>query len=178
MSEKKTFLVPVVVDDTSERGASVPERFREVQWSRLPAGQTTPAFVSRIMALLAQMQTTVAAQPQAPPGSAALPPHKTRRAAWPLLVLALAVLTAGGVWLLRQQAHTTVPAAPPSAPPQVTTRSIAVLPFVDMSEKHDQEYFSDGLSEELIDVLTKLPGLRVPARTSSFSFKGKSYSPS
>jgi TolB-like protein len=52
-------------------------------------------------------------------------------------------------------------------------KSIAVLPFVDMSEKKDQEYFSDGLSEELIDMLTKVPELRVPARTSSFYFKGK-----
>jgi TolB-like protein len=49
-----------------------------------------------------------------------------------------------------------------------------VLPFVDMSEKKDQEYFSDGLSEELIDILTKVSDLRVPARTSSFYFKGKS----
>jgi TolB-like protein len=53
-------------------------------------------------------------------------------------------------------------------------KSIAVLPFTDMSEKKDQEYFSDGLSEELIDMLTKVNGLRVPARTSSFYFKGKS----
>jgi TolB-like protein len=52
-------------------------------------------------------------------------------------------------------------------------KSVAVLPFADMSEKHDQEYFSDGLAEELIDVLTRIPNLRVPARTSSFSFKGK-----
>ncbi len=42
-----------------------------------------------------------------------------------------------------------------------------------MSEKKDQEYFSDGLSEELIDMLTKVPDLRVPARTSSFYFKGQ-----
>ena len=55
----------------------------------------------------------------------------------------------------------------------VSDKSIAVLPFVDMSEKKDQEYFSDGLSEELIDMLTKVPDLRVPARTSSFYFKGK-----
>ena len=52
-------------------------------------------------------------------------------------------------------------------------KSVAVLPFVDMSEKKDQEYFSDGLSEELIDLLTKVPNLRVPARTSAFYFKGK-----
>jgi TolB-like protein len=52
-------------------------------------------------------------------------------------------------------------------------RSIAVLPFADMSENHDQEYFSDGLAEELLNLLVQLPQLRVIARTSSFSFKGK-----
>ncbi len=51
--------------------------------------------------------------------------------------------------------------------------SIAVLPFVDMSQARDQEYFSDGLSEELLNLLAQLPQLRVIARTSSFSFKGK-----
>ena len=51
--------------------------------------------------------------------------------------------------------------------------SIAVLPFADMSQARDQEYFSDGLSEELLDVLTKIPQLRVIGRTSSFQFKGK-----
>jgi serine/threonine protein kinase/TolB-like protein/Flp pilus assembly protein TadD len=53
------------------------------------------------------------------------------------------------------------------------THSIVVLPFVDMSEKKDQEYFSDGLSEEMIELLGKTPGLRVIARTSSFYFKGR-----
>jgi TolB-like protein/Flp pilus assembly protein TadD len=53
-------------------------------------------------------------------------------------------------------------------------KSIAVLPFADMSEKHDQEYFADGMAEEILDLLAKIPGLHVPARTSSFYFKGKS----
>jgi serine/threonine protein kinase/TolB-like protein len=53
------------------------------------------------------------------------------------------------------------------------THSIVVLPFVDMSERKDQEYFSDGLSEELIELLGKTPGLRVIPRTSSFYFKGR-----
>jgi TolB-like protein/Flp pilus assembly protein TadD len=57
------------------------------------------------------------------------------------------------------------------APP---LRSVAVLPFVDMSENKDQGYFSDGLAEELLDLLAKTPGLLVIARTSSFAFKGKS----
>ena len=52
-------------------------------------------------------------------------------------------------------------------------KSIAVLPFVDMSAGKDQEYFSDGLSEELINLLAKIPELKVIGRTSSFSFKGK-----
>jgi TolB-like protein/DNA-binding winged helix-turn-helix (wHTH) protein/Tfp pilus assembly protein PilF len=56
----------------------------------------------------------------------------------------------------------------------VSDKSIAVLPFADMSEKKDQEYFSDGLAEELIEQLGNTPGLKVIARTSSFSFKGKS----
>ena len=52
-------------------------------------------------------------------------------------------------------------------------RSIAVLPFVNMSSDPDQEYFSDGISEELLNALVKVEGLRVTSRTSSFAFKGK-----
>jgi TolB-like protein/DNA-binding winged helix-turn-helix (wHTH) protein/Flp pilus assembly protein TadD len=54
-----------------------------------------------------------------------------------------------------------------------TDKSIAVLPFLDLSENKDQEYFADGLAEELLDVLANLPGLRVIGRTSSFQFKNK-----
>jgi serine/threonine protein kinase/Tfp pilus assembly protein PilF len=52
-------------------------------------------------------------------------------------------------------------------------RSIAVLPFIDMSPQHNQDYFCEGLAEELINALTQVKGLKVAARTSSFSFKGK-----
>jgi TolB-like protein/Flp pilus assembly protein TadD len=55
----------------------------------------------------------------------------------------------------------------------IPEKSIAVLPFVDMSSGKDQEYFSDGISEELLNLLAKIPQLQVTARTSSFSFKGK-----
>jgi adenylate cyclase len=53
-------------------------------------------------------------------------------------------------------------------------RSIAVLPFADLSAQHDQEYFSDGVAEEILNALTKVPGLHVPARTSCFAFRGTS----
>ena len=50
--------------------------------------------------------------------------------------------------------------------------SIAVLPFADMSPEKDQDYFCEGLAEELIDALSKIEGLRVVARASAFQFKG------
>ena len=56
--------------------------------------------------------------------------------------------------------------------PPLGDKSIAVLPFVDMSEKKDQEYFADGLAEEVLSLLATLPELKVISRTSSFQFKG------
>ena len=71
------------------------------------------------------------------------------------------------MWLTRDR-------PPPAAPAtQAEPPSIAVLPFADMSSEKNQEYFSDGLAEELLNSLAKIPGLRVAARTSSFQFKGK-----
>jgi len=60
-----------------------------------------------------------------------------------------------------------------SMPAEAKIKSIAVLPFVNMSSDPEQEYFSDGLSEELLNLLAKIPELHVAARTSSFSFKGQ-----
>ncbi len=86
------------------------------------------------------------------------------------LALAAAYFLGDKAWLSR---HTTGKGETPAVD-AVNDKSIAVLPFADMSEKRDQEYFSDGLAEELIEQLGKTPGLKVIARTSSFSFKGKS----
>ena len=87
-----------------------------------------------------------------------------------------AVLAAGAIAyaLNRPVADRAVAGAPTAQPAPVATadRSVAVLPFLDISEKKDQEYFSDGLSEELIDQLSRNRDLRVIARTSSFQFKG------
>jgi len=59
--------------------------------------------------------------------------------------------------------------------PDENRQSIAVLPFVNMSGDPGNEYFSDGISEEILNLLTKLPKLRVSSRTSSFAFKGKEF---
>jgi TolB-like protein/DNA-binding winged helix-turn-helix (wHTH) protein/tetratricopeptide (TPR) repeat protein len=80
------------------------------------------------------------------------------------LLIVLAVITAGTfVWFGRNRAGT----------PVLRDTSIAVLPFVDMSSAQDQGYFSDGLSEELINELARVPGLKVVARSSSFQFKAR-----
>ena len=88
-----------------------------------------------------------------------------------IVVLALAGLLVSRIWLGKQ-----IPVRPETvaATKVVSDKSIAVLPFTDMSEKKDQEYFADGMTEEIINMLSKAPDLRVPARTSSFYFKGKS----
>jgi TolB-like protein len=93
-----------------------------------------------------------------------------------LIALGLGYFAADKLWFSKRTASerpvaTVAPATPVA--PAVSEKSVAVLPFLDMSEKKDQGYFSDGLSEELIDMLTNVPELRVPARTSSFYFKGK-----
>jgi TolB-like protein/Tfp pilus assembly protein PilF len=86
------------------------------------------------------------------------------------VVIALGV---GGVVVVHFWASKHPEAQTPAAA-TISDKSIAVLPFADMSEKKDQEYFADGMAEEILDLLAKVPGLHVPARTSSFYFKGKS----
>jgi TolB-like protein/DNA-binding winged helix-turn-helix (wHTH) protein/Tfp pilus assembly protein PilF len=83
------------------------------------------------------------------------------------IALALIVVLAVSAYFWRGRNRTQPPARPAS------TASIAVLPFADLSPQHDQEYFADGLSEQLINSLTKAPGLKVVARSSAFQFKGK-----
>jgi serine/threonine protein kinase/Tfp pilus assembly protein PilF len=92
--------------------------------------------------------------------------------AWLIALSIVAVVVAVGLDRLVRSHDSAAAVAPASLPPPM--RSVAVLPFVDMSEDKDQGYFSDGLAEELLDLLAKTPGLLVIARTSSFSFKGKS----
>jgi len=83
----------------------------------------------------------------------------------PVSIVAVLVITALVIWQLLPEGETVPP--PPDRP------SIAILPFEDLSENKDQSYFCDGLADELINRLTNIESLRIPARTSSFSFKGK-----
>jgi TolB-like protein len=172
MADEKRFLVPVVIDGTSEQHASVPELFRTVQWTRIPGGEAPAVFCERIAGLLG---SPALARPSMVTATAA-PDVVPRRISdrwmvWAALGVLIVGVIAWQAW--RGRAAKTVISTAPAASVAVPEQSIAVLPFVDMSEKRDQEYFSDGLTEELLDMLSQVPDLRVPARTSSFYFKGR-----
>ena len=87
-------------------------------------------------------------------------------------LIAVVAIVAAALFVIRLNRREITNAA--RSQPAVPEKSIAVLPFLDLSQAKDQEYFCDGMSEEILDALAKVEGLRVVARTSSFSFKGKS----
>jgi TolB-like protein/Tfp pilus assembly protein PilF len=90
-----------------------------------------------------------------------LPAAQKKRGRW--MIAPLAILLAGAIILVLR----------PRSKPGAVPPSIAVLPFADMSSSKDQEYFSDGIAEEILNVLAQVDGLRVIGRTSSFSMKGR-----
>jgi len=126
MADDQAFIMPVVIDDTSEAQARVPDRFRERQWSRLSGGAAFAAFAERVAQAI----------PQLGKGDA-------RRAS---------------------------PDQPKAAS---TLKAIAVLPLANMSADPENEYFSDGMTDEIINALSKVPGVHVASRSSCFAFKGK-----
>jgi TolB-like protein/Flp pilus assembly protein TadD len=193
MAHRRAFLLPVVIDSTPERNASVPEKFHELQWTRLQDGETTPAFVERVRRLLSpeapSARVAVPASPIStvqPSGKPVSSPGRFKTGLGAIgvaLALAVAYIAVDKFLgsrhsppLTQSPAHATGTDAPPSAgaaafnPPP---HSIAVLPFVNMSGDKEQEYFSDGLSEELLNSLARISELQVAARTSSFYFKSE-----
>jgi TolB-like protein/Flp pilus assembly protein TadD len=95
---------------------------------------------------------------------------RPKKHVWIYVVVIGAAISIGLFFLGRYTAGNKTAAAKSN---ELPAKSIAVLPFVDLSPAKDHEYFCDGISEEILDALAKVEGLRVVARTSSFSFKGK-----
>lgn len=190
MAKGKRFLLPVCVDDTPQKGAQVPDAFLEVQWTRLRDGIPTPQFISLVRQILAHAEGGAPAPRHSETreaGALAPPPAPpARRPPWLAVGAVGAIVATGAAWYLFRSPPPAVPvpaaissrpsgpAAPgPARTPAATERSVAVLAFANSSEGRELEYFSDGISEELLNVLGKIPGLRVSARTSAFSFKGR-----
>jgi TolB-like protein len=187
MAEGRAFLLPIVIDGTSDSQAMVPEKFREVQWTRVPAGANHDTFVDHVRRLLSpDAATPVAAsvRASAPPTSSAgaasirsMSPASRSLVPWiasGLLILLIGYFVVDKfVRPVRSVPAAEAPATAPAPAFNPPAHSIAVLPFTNMSRDKEQDYFSDGLSEELLNSLARINELQVAARTSSFYFKGE-----
>jgi serine/threonine-protein kinase len=163
MSDRVAFIVPIVIDDTSESRADVPDRFRALQWTRLPAGETPPAFVERVQDLLSgEVSKTIRAGSSVRGHSPASPRPKRMLPAAVVGVIAAALLLVLGFLGLDRLRESRS---------SVQHESIAVLPLTNESGDAAEQYFSDGISEDLITALSQLPGLKVIGRASSFLFR-------
>jgi TolB-like protein/Tfp pilus assembly protein PilF len=162
MADDQAFLLPVLIDDTPETAARVPDRFRERQWSRLPGGTTPPAFVEQTARLLAGAAAKVpAARARAAP--AASRKRRGLLAGTTLLVLIAMGVIAVAVWTSRKK----------DTPPAVSPKSIAVMPFDNLSGHTEDNYLADGLQEEILNALARVRELNVISRTSVMEFRGK-----
>ncbi len=162
MGRNRAFIVPVCTDAVPERDADVPDSFLAVQWTRLPGGETSTAFVERIRRLLAG-EASAGSKGSAVAGGASRARGSWQRVRYAAgAAVAAAVLTVG--YLALERLIGSKPPAPPAA-------SIAVLPLANESGEASQQYFSDGLSEDLITALGQFPGLKVIGRSSSFQFR-------
>jgi adenylate cyclase len=94
-----------------------------------------------------------------------------------LAIIIATIVTVQHLSLKPQPTHASIPPAQSPTLPLPDKPSIAVLPFINMSNDRDQEYFSDGITDDLITDLSRLPGLFVIARESTFTYKGRAAKP-
>jgi TolB-like protein/Tfp pilus assembly protein PilF len=167
IARNRAFIVPVCVDATPETSADTPESFQRVHWTRLPRGETPPRFVERVERLLSGEAASPADHIRTP-GSAVATGTSARREliSRPMglygAIAAAALLALGYFGLERYDGLK--PRVPGAA-------SIAVLPLADESGDASQQYFSDGISEDLITALSQFAGLKVIGRSSAFQFR-------
>jgi TolB-like protein len=183
MAGGMAFILPVVIDETRENDALVPEEFMRVQWTRLPESLPTPQFTRQVKQLLDVPRVTAAGAASVPTAPATAPASAPPRPRVPVAAIAaVAVLAAGGLWFWL--GRPAAPAAPPTAAapkpaaepapetPKVSAKSIAVLPFANMSEDKDAGFFADGVHEDLLTNLATIAELKVISRTSVMQYRG------
>jgi len=178
LMEGVPFLVPVVVDDTPDSATACPVEFRRVQWTRLPGALPSPQFVEHVKRLLEGPRAPSAPGrgdalqpgPAAPAAAAAPAPRRW----WLVGGLVAAAAVVG--WLVLRPAPPGNPVeakpAPPVAAPVVNDKSIAVLPFENMSEEKDSLFFTDGIHEDILTNLALIRDLHVVSRTSVMQYRG------
>ena len=187
MAENRAFFVPVLVDATKESAANVPEQFLKAHCTRLPGGEPTPQFVEQVKRLLSGPRAADTAAKLAPRASSSSP-VAAAKSRFPIMTVGLGVaVVALLAFVFLRPGPKPEPGPTPAAPAvaakvtepalastsTASAKSIAVLPFLNMSTDADQGFFADGLSEELLNLLAKIPALQVTSRSSAFSYKGK-----
>ena len=177
MAEDVAFLLPVVIDSTPDATARVPDRFREVQWSRLPHGHASPAFVERVVRLLSSpapdgLETVrrerarvveAAASASVPRVDRSRHKQSPRRA---LVALASVAAVALAVFLASQWLRSNSTAIPPM-------RSIALLPIQNLTGDPSLDTAADKLTEDAMYVLGRSGQIHVATRNAVFALKGK-----
>jgi TolB-like protein len=181
MASDTAFLVPVVIDDTREADARVPEEFLHVHWTRLPGGETSPAFAERVRQLLDPEAAAAVSQARTgtvrPPVSLSVEERiwKKRSVRWAVLAAAsVAVLVTLG-WAVREwgaregdKPSDEIPLSTAELP----SHSVAVLAFENRGGSEGSGTLAEGIPETILHHLGLVPGLTVIGRSSSFSFKG------
>jgi len=202
MAGGRSFIVPIVIDDTNETAAAVPEEFMRFQWTRLPNGEATPDFVTQVKRLLEPQKKPVLKPdlprpPTLPPefrqaargqksedGGQRTDGRKSSPPAALWISLGVVFACVGVVFfVLRpksppplgvQRSTLSVERSAPPALPAAAVRdakSIAVLPFANLSADKENEFFADGMHDDLITALAKIRDLKVISRTSVMPYK-------
>lgn len=183
MLEGMPFLAPVVVDDTPESRAAVPAEFMKVQWTRLAGALPTTQFVEQIKRLLEAPHQAPQSDRHPSLAPSSTPPPASGTLKGLLIALAAIILVLLGYLAIRPSAQEragasanlapTIAASTPSAASDspVSDKSIAVLPFVNMSEAKENGFFSDGVHEDILTDLALIPELKVVSRTTVMRYR-------
>jgi TolB-like protein len=174
VGRERGILVPVVIDAAAPRLGF--RSFQTIDLSGWRGDRSAPEFVDLVRALKARVSG------EAPPPVSRRPPTmvaRWRRHRAPIAAAALVALTVAALLIAPRLTTTPTPAAltadeslSPAATPGESV-GLGVLPFTNLSADLEQEHFADGLTEEILNWLSNVEGLKVPGRTSSFQFKGK-----
>jgi TolB-like protein/Tfp pilus assembly protein PilF len=182
MAEGVPFVMPVAVDDTPDNGAVVPGEFMRVQWTRLPGALPTQEFVEQVKLLLEGPRKPKGAVPATAPDSGLKATGSFARPGmpgWVWGVLAGVAVASVAYFVVSRRPEQPVAAATPPVPvtpspqaaPKIDDKSIAVLPFANMSEEKGNEFFADGIQDDILTNLALLHELRVVSRTSVLQYR-------
>jgi TolB-like protein/thioredoxin-like negative regulator of GroEL len=180
MGRKRAFILPICIDETKAADADVPESFLRPHWAQLPGGLPTHGFVKRVGQLL---EARVAATPTASAAenatSAVIPRALRKKLPEWIWVAAGVVVIAGsvGAYVAFNRAPAALPAPVEAkkevavSPAKAPAKSIAVLPLDNRSDLKEDEYFTDGIHDDLLTQISRIHDIKTISRTSVMAYR-------